>query len=234
MAEVPEEVVVAIEADDRATPTLTGVGRSLVLLGSNIAYVTRELGIHNPVVDAMVRGILMVGHVVRAAAAAQRLLAAAQAFLTAHEVASTAATSANAASKVILASASGTAAVATGSLIATQTTYTISTGVATAATWSWTGALIALRAAFLALGPVGWAMIGLGLLGAGIAGYALGGGFAPRTAAAGMPAVGVGPYQEPRISINIRDANFSTKRDAQDTVKDIGTMLYQEIRRYRH
>jgi len=228
-------VVVAIEADDRATPTLTGVGRSLVLLGSNIAYVTRELGIQNPVLDAIIRGILLVGHVVRAAAAAQRLLAAANAFLTGTQAAGTAATTANTASKLANAAVTGTVAASTGGLIASETTYTISTGVATATTWSWTGALVALRAALLAIGPVGWAMIGLGALGAGVAGYALGGGFGGGAGGAGgMAAVGQGPYQEPIVNINIRDANFSTKQDAEASVRNIGTLWYQEMRRYRH
>ena len=235
MAEVPEEVVVAIEADDRATPTLTGVGRSLVLLGSNIAYVTRALGIQNPVLNQIINTILLLGHIVRAAAAAQRLLGAANAFLTGTQVAGTAATTADTASKIANATVAGTAAVATGGLAATETAYTISTGAATLATWSWTGALIALRAALLALGPVGWAMIGLGVLGAGVAGYALGGGFGGGAGGAGgMAAVGGGPYQEPIVNINIRDANFSTKQDAEASVRNIGTLWYQEMRRYIH
>lgn len=209
MAEVPEEVVVAIEADDRATPTLTGVGRSLVLLGSNIAYVTRELGIQNPVLDGIIRGILLVGHVVRAAAAAQRLLAAANAFLTGTQVAGTAASSAQ--------------AVAT-------TGYTAAAAGATAANYGLAASFAAVNAA---LGPVGWALIGLGLLAAGIAGYAMAGGFGGG-GGGGMQAVGQGPYQEPLVNININSANFDTKRDAEETVRSIGTLWYQEMRRYRH
>jgi hypothetical protein len=233
LAEVPEEVVVAIEADDRATPTLTGVGRSLVLLGANISYVTRELGIHNPVVDAMVRGILLVGHVVRAASAAQRLLAAAQAFLTTTQVAGTAAAGAQATASAALTTAQVAGTAATGAQAVATAGYTATAAGATAANFSLAASFVALNAA---LGPVGWALIGIGVLLAGVAGYAAAGGFGGGAGAAGggMAAVGTGPYQEPYVNINIREANFSTKRDAQDTVKDIGTILYQEIRRYRH
>jgi len=65
VAEVPEEVVVAIEAEDRATPSLVSVGRAFILLGANIGYVTRELGIQNPVINAMISTFQMIGHIVR-------------------------------------------------------------------------------------------------------------------------------------------------------------------------
>ena len=209
MAEVPEEVVVAIEADDRATPTLTGVGRSLVLLGSNIAYVTRELGIQNPALTQIINAILLLGHIVRAAAAAQRLLAAAQAILTGTQVAGTAATAGQAA--------------ATGA-------YTGAAATATAVNY---GLAASFRAVMAAMGPVGWLLLGLGLLGAGVAGYALGGGFAPRPAA-GMPALGEGPFQEPKVNINIQNANFRTKQEALESVQNMGTLWYEQMRRYRH
>lgn len=208
MAEVPEEVVVAIEADDRATPTLTGVGRSLVLLGSNIAYVTRELGIQNPALNQIINAILLLGHIVRAAAAAQRLLAAANAILTGTQVSS---------------------AAATGAQAAATTGYTAAAAGATATNYGLAASFAAVNAA---LGPVGWALIGLGLLGAGVAGYALAGGFAPRPAA-GMPALGGGTYQEPLVSINIQNANFRTKQEALESVQNMGTLWYQQMRRYR-
>jgi len=75
MAQVPEEVVINIEADDRATPKLSGVGRSLVLLGSNVSYVARAFGIQNAVVDSAVGAILTLGHIVRAITAAKTILA---------------------------------------------------------------------------------------------------------------------------------------------------------------
>jgi len=208
IAEVPEEVVIALEADDRATPTLTGVGRSLVLLGSNIAYVTRELGIQNPVLTGIINAILFLGHVVRAASAAQRLLATANAILTGTQVAGTAATA-------------GQAAV-TGA-------YTGAAATATAVNY---GLAASFRAVMAAMGPIGWALLAIGLIGAGVAGYALGGGFAPRPAA-GMPTLGEGPFQEPKVSINIQNANFQTKQAALESVQKMGTLWFEQMRRYR-
>ena len=187
MAEVPEEVVVAIEADDRATPKLASVGRSFVLLGSNIAYVTRELGIQSPFIDAVVRGILLIGHVARLASAAKFLLAA-----------------------------------ATG-------TYTGAAATATAANY---GLAASFRALWAAMGPLGWVLLGIGLLGAGLAGYALGGGFGRGGGA--IPALGQGPYQEPMVQINIANANMNTKRDIEETVRDMTTLWYQQTRKYHH
>jgi hypothetical protein len=76
-------------------------------------------------------------------------------------------------------------------------------------------------------------MIGLGVLGAGVGGYALAGGFAPRPAA-GMPALGGGAYQEPLVNINIQNANFQTKQQALESVQQMGTLWYEQMRRYRH
>lgn len=187
MAEVPEEVVVTIEADDRATPKLSTVGRNLVLLGANIAYVTRELGIQNPVIDQTVKMILIMGHIARAAAAAKTLLAAA------------------------------------------TTAYTGTAAAATAANY---GLAASFRALWASMGPLGLVLLGIGLLAGGIAGYALAGGFSPK-AGGGVAAVGGGPYQEPMVQINVNVDKMSTKRDVEETVKDMATLWHQQTRRYK-
>jgi len=209
LAEVPEEVVITVEADDRATPKLSGVGRSLVLLGSNIAFVTRELGIQSPVVDKIVQGILLLGHVARAVTAAKQVLAVVTTYLAAAETTHAAATA-------------GSAAANMG--------YTGTAAAATAANYGLAASFAAVNAA---MGPVGWALLGLGLLAAGVAGYALGGGFG-RGGGGGIPAVGQGPYQEPMVQINIANANMNTKRDVEETVNDMATQWYQQMRKYRH
>jgi len=207
LAEVPEEVVITLEADDRATPSLSSVGRSLVLLGSNIAFVTRELGIQSPVVDRLIHGILLLGHVARAVTAAKQVLAVVTTYLAAAETKHAAATA-------------GAAAANMG--------YTGTAAAATAANYGLAASFAAVNAA---MGPVGWALLGLGLLAAGVAGYALGGGFGQ---GGGIPAVGQGPYQEPMVQINIANANMNTKRDIEETVNDMATQWYQQMRKYRH
>jgi len=209
VAEVPEEVVVTLEADDRATPKIHGLGRSLVLLGSNIAYVTRELGIQSPIIDTVVRGILLMGHVARALTAAKTVLAAITTYLTAAEARQAAATAG--------------AAATTGAY----------TGAATAATAANLGLAASFRVLWASIGPIGWLMLAIGLIGGAAAGYAFAGGFAPRPAA-GMPALGEGPFQEPRVNINIQNANFRTKQEALESVQNMGTLWYEQMRRYRH
>jgi len=207
LAEVPEEVVITLEADDRATPKLSGVGRSLVLLGSNIAFVTRELGIQNPALDQIVRLILLVGHVARAAAAAKAVLAAVTQFLTGVEVRHAAVTT--------------SAAAATGA-------YTGTAAAATAANYGLAASFVALNAA---IGPIGWVLLGLGMLGAGLAGYALGGGFGG--GGGGIHTLGQGPYQEPMVNINVNVDKLSTKQDIQDTVDEMATLWHHQTRRYK-
>jgi hypothetical protein len=209
LAEVPEEVVIAVEADDQATPKLSTIGRSFVLLGSNIALVTKALGIQSPILDKLVQGILLIGHVARAAAAAKTILAAITNYLTASQTAEAASTGASAAATT------GYAAAAAG---------------ATAANYGLAASFAAVNAA---LGPIGWALIGLGLLAAGVAGYAMAGGFGGR-GGGGIQAVGEGPYQELMVQINIANANMNTKRDVEETVTDMATQWYQQMRKYRH
>ena len=207
MAEVPEEVVIAVEADDQATPKLSTIGRSFVLLGSNIALVTKALGIQSPILDKLIQGILLIGHVARAAAAAKTILAAITSYLTA---------------------AQGGEAASAGASAAATTGYAAAAAGATAANYGLAASFAAVNAA---LGPIGWALIGLGLLAAGVAGYALGGGFG---GGGGMQAIGQGPYQEPMVQINIANANMNTKRDVEATVTDMATQWYQQMRKYRH
>ena len=205
MAEAPEEVLVDIEADDRATPALTSVGRSISVLGSTLGIVTRDLGIHNAALDSVIRGIQVLGAVVRAAGAVQRLLAMATQFLTATETENAAAT---------VATTTGTAA------------YTGTAAAATAANYGLAASFAAVNAA---IGPLGWVLIGLGLLAAGLAGFAAGGGFA----GGGMgAAVGGGPAME-TVNINMYDTKMSTKRDVRETMQDMGTLWYEQTRRYR-
>jgi len=225
--------MVTLEADDRATPTLRNVGRSFLMLGANIAYVTRELGIQSPVIDAVTKGLMMVGHVVRIVQSVKSLLAATTSILTMAEVTNTAATAANVGSKLALATVTGVVAGSTGTLIGVETAYTVSTGVAIAATWSWTGALMALRLALIGLGPAGWAMLALGIAGAGVAGYALGRGAGGAAPPAPAPIVGGGPYQ-PTIQITMGTVSMNTKRDIEETVTDLGTQFFAQMRRFRH
>jgi len=208
LAEVPEEVVVTIEADDRATPALTSVGRSIVLLGANLAYVTRELGIQNPVLDRVINGILLIGHVVRAAAAAKTLLGMATHFLTASEVSNVGATFA--------------------SSVQWQA-YSVMAGEATVANYGLATSFAALNAA---MGPIGWALLAIGLGAAAIGGYALAGGFSPH-GGGGMPAVGGGPYAEPMVNIQVNVEKLATREDIEETVHSMATSWYRQTRRYK-
>ena len=209
MAEVPEEVVVAIEAEDRATPSLVSVGRAFILLGANIGYVTRELGIQNPVINAMISTFQMIGHIVRIVTSLKTIYAAITRLVTVSETQQAAATAG--------------AAAATGAYA----------GAATTATAANIGLAASFRILWASIGPIGWLMLAIGLIGGAAAGYAFAGGFAPRPAA-GMPALGEGPFQEPKVNINIQNANFRTKQEALESVQNMGTLWYEQMRRYRH
>ena len=209
MAEVPEEVVVTIEAQDNATPTISGVGRSIVLLGANLAYVTRELGIQNPALDRVLSGILLIGHVARAAAAAKTLLGIATHFLTAAEVGNATATFASSVQ---------------------WAAYSAMAGTATAANYGLASSFIALNAA---MGPIGWALLAIGIGAAALGGYAMAGGFSPGGGGGGMPAVGGGPYSEPMVNIQVYVDKLATRQDVEDTVHEMATSWYRQTRRYK-
>jgi len=208
MAEVPEEVVVAIEAEDRATPSLVGIGRAFILLGANIGYVTRELGIQNPALNQLIGAFQLIGHAIRIVTSLKTIYAAITRLVAVSETQQAAATA-------------GVTAV-TGAY----------TGAATTATMANLGLAASFRALWAAMGPIGWLMLAIGIIGGAAAGYALAGGFAPRTP--GIPALGQGPYQEPMVQINIANANMSTKRDIEETVSDMATLWYQQTRKYHH
>ena len=208
MAEVPEEVVVTIEAQDNATPTISGVGRSIVLLGANLAYVTRELGIQNPALDRVINGILLIGHIARAAAAAKTLLGVATHFLTAAEVGNASATFAS--------------SVQWGA-------YSAMAGTATAANYGLATSFAALNAA---MGPIGWALLAIGIGAAAIGGYAMAGGFGSK-GGGGMQAVGGGPYSEPMVNIQVNVEKLATREDIEETVHSMATSWYRQTRRYK-
>ena len=67
-----------ILGEDKASPKVGNVGRSFVLLGANLAYLTRTLGIHNQMIDTGITAILMIGHAYRAVTAAQAIYIAMQ------------------------------------------------------------------------------------------------------------------------------------------------------------
>lgn len=210
MAEAPEEVTVVVDAEDRASPTLLGVGRNIVMLGTNLAMITKELGIQNPALNAFINGIELVGHVVRLAYEVEYLYSAALKIvnmLTEENVGATAAATATDLAQV---------------------------GANTTLTASNYGLAASFAAVNAALGPVGWAMLGLGIAGAAIGGYALGGGFGGGGGGGGMPAPVGGGAWAPTVQINIANANMNTKRDISETVTELGTHFYAQMRTYRH
>lgn len=115
---------------------------------------------------------------------------------------------------------------------ALKTLYIAVAGSATAANYGLAASFAAVNAA---MGPLGWALIGLGLLGAGVAGYALAGGFGG--GAAGRPAVagvGQGPFREPLTqTIIVNVDKIATKQEVKELVDEMATLWYQEMRRYR-
>ena len=100
------------------------------------------------------------------------------------------------------------------------------------------GLAASFQTLFAAMGPVGWAMIGIAAV-AGIAGgYALAGGFGHGAAGGpigpmttGMPSGGA--YHEPSVQVNVNVDKLTTKQDVQDTFQQAGTILYREMRKYR-
>jgi hypothetical protein len=206
MSEVPEEVVVTLDADDRATPKLTGVGRSFLMLGANIAYVTKELGIQSPVIDSVVNALQLVGHVIRIVTSLKTILAAVTSILSGSQAAET---------MTIYAATAG------------NFSYSVSATTATAANL---GLAASFRILLASMGPMGWAMLAIGIAGAGVAGYALGRGAGGAAPAAPSPMVGGGPY----IQINMGSVSMNTRRDIEETVNDLGTQLFVQMRTIRH
>lgn len=205
MAEAPEEVTVVVDAEDRASPTLLGVGRNIVMLGTNLSMITKELGIQNPALNAFINGIELVGHVVRLAYEVEYLYSAALKIvnmLTEENAAATAA--------------------ATGTQIA-------QVGATNALTASNYGLAASFAAVNAALGPWGWAMLGLGLVGAAVGGYALGGGFAPGPS----PGPTGGGNWVPDVQINIGTANMSSRSEGEALLTTLGTHIHQQVRTYR-
>lgn len=176
------------------------------MLGATLGIITRDLGIHNAALNAVIKGIDVLGAGVRALGAVQRLLAFATQLTTAAETENAAATAAT---------TTGTAA------------YTGTAAAATAANYGLAASFTAVNAA---IGPLGWVLIGLGLLAAGLAGFALGGGFGGGGGVGA--AVGGGPSME-AVTINMYDTKMSTKRDVVETMQDMGTLWYENTRRYR-
>ena len=207
MAEAPEEVLVDIEATDNATPNITSVGRSIAVLGSTLGILTRDFGIHNAALTGVIRGIQELGAAVRAVGAVQRLLAIATQFL------------------VITETQEGTEAAFVTAMRGGQVA---AAGTLTAANYGLAASFEAVNAA---MGPVGWALLGLGLLGAGAIGFSLAGGFGGGGAAA--PAGPMPGTEGMNIQVNMPNVNMSTKRDITETVNDMGTLIYQHMRRFR-
>jgi len=207
LAELPEEVIVTVEAEDRATPSLVSIGRAFILLGANIGYVTRELGIQNPALDQAIRAFQLVGHVIRLVTSLKTILATVTSFLTVTQAAET---------RTIYQASMG------------NFQYSVSATTAAAAN---IGLATSFRLLMASMGPLGWAMLAIGLVGAGIAGYALartaGGAAAPATPA---PMIGGGPY----IQINMGSVSMNTRRDIEETVTDLGTHLHAQMRTFRH
>jgi hypothetical protein len=205
MAEAPEEVTVVVDAEDRASPSLLGVGRNIVMLGTNLAMITRELGIQNPALNAMINAIQLVGHVVRLAYQIQYLYGAGLKIVNMLTEENTAATIA-----------------ATGAQIG-------QVGATNALTASNYGLAASFAAVNAALGPWGWAMLGLGIVGAAVGGYALGGGFAP----AAMPGPVGGGNWVPDVQINIGTANMTSRGEGEAFLQTVGVHLHQQVRTYR-
>jgi hypothetical protein len=165
-----------IAADDKASPRIGNLGRSFVLLGANLAYVTRTLGIHNQMIDSAINAILLIGHAYRAVIAFQSIYIA-------------------------------------------MCKVTQAENAATAMSY---------RMLHAAMGPAGWVMLGAGLaIGAG-AGYYAGGGFnQPSTPGATRPL-----EAGSNVQIVINNADFRTKQDAKDSIREMATLLQDEQRRY--
>lgn len=192
-----------IEADDRATPTFTSVGRSIAVLGSTLGIVTRDLGIHNAALDAVIRSVQVLGAGVRALGAVQRLLALANQVIAASNVELSAT---DVARLALIYNAIG------------------ATEAETAANYGLAASFAAVNAA---MGPLGWGLLAAGIVGAGLVGYAAGGGGRATTPTA--PAAGaIGET----TNIYIGNANMQTRKDATETATALATIYHHSRRRY--
>jgi hypothetical protein len=171
-----KSVKVDILGEDKASPKIGNVGRSFILLGANLAYVTRTLGIHNVAIDYAINGLLLIGHAYRAVTAFQAIYIA-------------------------------------------MNKATIASNTATAMSY---------RLLHAAMGPPGWAMLGAGLAIGAVGGYYAGGGFnQPSTPGATRPL-----EAGSNVQIIIDNADFRTKQDAKDSIREMATLLQDEQRRY--
>ena len=200
--------MVAIEAEDRATPSLVGIGRAFILLGANIGYVTRELGIQNPALNQLIGAFQLVGHAIRIVTSLKTIYAAITRLVATSEVQQ---------------------AAATAGVTATTGAYT---GAATAATAANLGLAASFRVLWASIGPIGWLMLAIGLIGGAAAGYAFAGGFGGG-GGRGIPALGQGPYQEPMVNITVNVDKLSVKEDVRNTVDEMATLWHRQVRRYR-
>jgi len=153
MAEVPEEIVVALDVDDKASQKIRSFGGHLTVLGANISYVAKAFGVQNQAVDAVVGTLVTLGHITRAAASAKYILIVATNILNAVEAQGATAAAANAAVK------------------SAQIPVNASL---TASNYSLAASFAAVNAA---MGPVGWLALGASVVGGALAGAYMGGAF---------------------------------------------------------
>lgn len=219
--EIPEEVVIAIEGEDRATPTFRQVGRSFVLLGANLAYLTRELGIQSPLINTIAQASLTLGHAMRLVTAAQSIY---------NMVASLTA-------PIQAAQAASSAAVAVSGYTASQAMAVqagmnyVFTGSAVAATTANIGLAASFHALFISMGPIGWALMGISAVLGVVSGYALAGGFGAKGPTA-VPTVGKGPFREPTTQITVNVANMSVRKDVEEITDEMASLWHRKRRKY--
>lgn len=217
------EVKVGLGAQDRGAMTmLRGVGYAFLMLGHNIAFAGRQMGEQGRAMEMIGHGLAYIGHAIQLVRVAYILKAAAIRLCSTAQVEETTVTGAAAGAQLAHATAAGSAAGANMTLA----------GSAQVAATANLGLAASFKAVMLAMGPWGWALMGISALLAGIAGYALAGGFAPRQAAAGVPGVGRGPFQEPMVKIEVNVAELRTKRDVAEVVEDMGSLWYEQYRKY--
>jgi hypothetical protein len=215
MAATPDEVLIDVDAEDNASPTLRSVGMSFNVLGATVGLTAREFGIHNAAVDAAVGALREIGYVIRSVHAIQVIYAEVLALVNAEETENAAATTQTALTKWM-------------EIAATEAETTANYGLAAS-----------FAAVNVAMGPIGWALLAAGVIGAGVVGYGLAGGFGGG-AAAPAPAATAAPGLAPAslgtgvtTTINIANANLSTKRDVTETVSEMGTLWHEQLRRRR-
>lgn len=170
---------------------------------------------------------MMIGHIARAVSAAKFLLSTMSQMATASEVAH---------------------AVAIGGTQTLMTIYLGSAAADVAVKGAQVGANTALAASNLtlagsftallaAMGPVGWALMGLAAVGLVAGGYALAGGFGKGAAGpTGTKGVGLGAggiYKEPGVNITVHVGEMSTKKHVKEVVEDMGSLWYDEMRKRR-